>query len=323
MTAARDEWLAGVGTWLRARVPGVTALEPVSERRWGAVLRVVTRSDRLVFKAVGPLGMHEIGLLVDVAARRAQLAPDLVAVDPDRGWVLMLDHGTRLSEVADIARQVELIEQLLPVYAELQLSTTDRVERWVEAGVPDRSPARLPAMLDDLLAGRGVGGRLPIRVQEIDGMVQAARPFERVCEALDRRAIDHADIHATNVVVDGDGPRLIDWGDACVAHPFTSMLVPIEWIAGRLPAADRPAAVRRLVDAYCEPWGAVDRRELALAVWSGYVARAVLNDQQCDDASPADVADAQGEVVALLRVWRAKSQKLDAPDDLLLPGMPW
>ena len=60
----------------------------------------------------------------------------------------------------------------------------------------------------------------------------------------------------------------------------------------------------------------------AVEIWSGYVARAVSNDEQCLGGSPADIADAQQETVAL-RTWKAKAAKLDEPGELLRPLMPW
>lgn len=328
LTAARDDWLSAVSMWVGDALASrdAIALEPIKERPWGAVLRVVTPTERLVFKAMGPRGRHETLLLVDVAACGPKLAPEVLAADHDRGWVLMRDHGVPI-DVASVPEQVGLVERLLPAYAEMQMASADRVAGWIEAGVPDRSPRELPALLDELLANRGRSAPLPVDARELETMRTALGSFDRVCETLARsgiEAIDHSDIHGTNVLVDADGPRLVDWGDACVGHPFTSLLVPIEWIAGRLPAADVPAGVSRLYDAYVEPWGdAADPELVGLAMWLGYAARALSNDEQCPGGSPADVADAQREIVALLRVWKAKSTQLGEPRTLLLPAMPW
>lgn len=300
LTDARDAWLDAVATWVRAQLPGaVPSFEPVHERSWAAVLRVESGSDRFVFKAVGPVGRHEVPLLADVAMAQPRLAPELVAVAPDDGWLLMRDHGSRMADVAGIADQVALVEGLLPLVAELQRSTADLVDGWIAAGVPDRSPSVLPGLVD----------RLGLTAEEV-------ATFARVCEQLgDGRAIDHADMHGHNVVVDAHGPRLIDWGDACIAHPLTAPLVPIEWIAGRLPARDVPRAVRRLVDAYAEPWGAAaDRAQIGRAMWTGYLTRALLNLEQADD---------DGEAELLVRVWREKASLLGDPDALLLPSIRW
>ena len=239
----------------------------------------------------------------------------------------MQDHGEPIVG-KDLQQQVTLIERLLPLYAELQRKTADLTDRWLAAGVPDRSPQRLPTLLEGLLAGRGRTGPLPIEADELARLARVVDAFARVCDLLgDGRvvcAIDHADIHGTNVLLGDSGPRLIDWGDSCIGHPFTSLLVPVEWVAGRLGSDERTRAVARLIDAYIESRGDDDDHvTLGHAVWVGYVARAVSNDEQCAGASPGDIADARREIVALLRTWRDKRALLGRPQELLVPGMPW
>jgi hypothetical protein len=90
-----------------------------------------------------------------------------------------------------------------------------------------------------------------------------------------------------------------------------------------VPAAERPDAVARLRDAYLEAWGdRTDGQTAALATWVGYVTRAVSNADQSVGGSDADIADAQREIVALLRTWHTKRTLLGRPSELLLPGMP-
>lgn len=329
-TPARADWLrevhAWVGEWLAGAGEAPGSLEWAKERPWGAVLRVVTSSRTLFFKAMGPSGRHESRLLADIAERRANLAPDVLAVDHALGWALMPDHGDPMTARPG-REQVSLIESLLGPYAELQRTTSDLVTRWIDAGVPDRSPRRLPELLEELLAGRAPHRPLPIDAAERTVYSQAIGAFTEVCDELARSvtpsAIDHADIHGTNVLVGDTHPRLIDWGDSCITHPYSSLLVPIEWVARLVPAAERPDAVARLRDAYLEPWDdRTDGHTAALATWVGYVTRAVSNADQSVGGSDAAIADAQREIVALLRTWHTKRTLLGKPNELLLPGMP-
>jgi Ser/Thr protein kinase RdoA (MazF antagonist) len=46
-------------------------------------------------------------------------------------------------------------------------------------------------------------------------------------------SVDHGDLHARNVLVGGGAVRFLDWGDAAVAHPFASLLVPMAAAAGQ------------------------------------------------------------------------------------------
>jgi hypothetical protein len=49
----------------------------------------------------------------------------------------------------------------------------------------------------------------------------------------------------------------------------------------------------------------------------------VSNDEQSAGGLPSDIADAQREIVSLLRTWHHKHAVLDSPEELLVPGMPW
>ena len=81
-----------------------------------------------------------------------------------------------------------------------------------------------------------------------------------------RASLQHDDLHDANIFVpyDGVGPyRVFDWGDASVAHPFTTLLVTLRVVAYRLELAGGAPELLRLRDAYLEPWtGEHDRATL-------------------------------------------------------------
>jgi hypothetical protein len=251
--------------------------------------------------------------------------PDVLAVDHAAGWVLMPDHGVPMHGVLDPGEQVTVVESLLPAYAEVQRTTVDLLDRWREAGVPDRSTARMPERLEDLLAGHGTSGPVPVEADELAAYVRELGRFADVCADLgEREAIDHADIHGWNVFVAAGDARIADWGDACITHPFSSLHVPIEWIVARLPPADHERAVDRLRDAYAEGWGRdLDGDELGGAFWIAYVARALSNDEQSLGAGPDDLQSMQREIVMMLRTWYRKRSLLTSPDQMLLPDLRW
>ena len=62
------------------------------------------------------------------------------------------------------------------------------------------------------------------------------------------------DLHDGNVFVDGDRLRVLDWGDASVAHPFVSLGMILTTVAQRWQLPRDDAAVGRVRDAYLEPF---------------------------------------------------------------------
>jgi Phosphotransferase enzyme family len=306
-------WTASVTAWVEARLAeiGLAITGPMERRArpWSIVIAVPTRAGRCWFKTTAS-GMANDALLT---SRLHELAPDLVlrplASDPARGWMLLPDGGPRLRDVADAATLLGHWEAILPAYAELQRRTEGLVTELAAGDLPDRRPERLPQLLVDLLQDRWW-----LRIDEPDGLTgdgvsrlramipRLAGAAEELAAAGVRPAIQHDDLHDGNVLVGADGHRIVDWGDACVGHPFTTMLVTLRFVADTLRLPDWApfgAAVPeldRLRDAYLEPWTSVATRDqlvrlLRLATWTGMIGRALTWRAAARHASAEELAD--------------------------------
>ena len=321
----RPVWFSEVALWVgdataALGLGAVLALESVKERPWGAVLRAVTTEATLYFKNPGPLGRHELTVISELSRTWSTLVPDVLAVDTTRSWMLMADHGAPMRDVLDTAGQVAVIEGLLPAYAEMQASTTPSVPTWLAAGAPDRRVERLPELLDMLLRGAAPVGALRIDDRERAAFLGELPLMTRVCADLASTptvdALDHADLHGTNVLVDGSHHRLVDWGDSCITHPFSTLFVPYELVVASLPYPERRAATLRLRDAYLEAWGSSEenREAFGLATWVAHITRALnIAHETLGDA------DDHTEIAGLLRAWHAKRSLLARFEDVLQP----
>lgn len=270
-----DERLAAAG--LR-RTGDVTCPH---DRPWSTVHTAPTTGGPVWLKAPGPGTVFEVALY-DLLAR---VTPDWVlhpiAVDTDRGWVLLPDGGGTLGESdTDV---VDGLVAVLPQYAQLQRDLAPHTGELLSFGVADMRPDVMPDRFDEAVAS--------VTVQTGDQLddVRAMRPvYAEWCARLAASpvpaSIDHNDLHPGNVFADGDRIRFYDWGDAVVAHPFASLLVPAAVVRRHLGVGPDDAAVRRIRDAYLEVWSdlAPHRElvaELELACWVGKVARTLVWDR--------------------------------------------
>lgn len=226
-------------------------------------------------------------------------------------------------DTADPQLQVAIYEDLLPSYAEMQRGSTGLIEEWVDAGVPDRRMDRLPDLLRVLLAD------IDIDRDARHAMKGVIPTLERICDELAAipGTIDHADLHGGNVLVLGDAHRLVDWGDAQVAHPFGTLLITYQVdfvhrrVDGRpLPdSIDRRAASRRLRDAYLEAWADTApadelRAMFANALWVTHVCRAIdYTKLRAATASDA-IEEWNREIVDLLGDWYERRTLLGSDD---------
>ncbi|MGY1804109.1 phosphotransferase [Blastococcus sp. SYSU D00922] len=257
--AAALEWAAGQLAGAGLALAGEA--EQPHVRAWSTAFRLPVRGGGAVWlKAVGP-GSAQEPVLAEALGR---WAPDQVlvplAVDPARRLLLLPDGGRTLRQSGpDLAGWAAMLQ----AYADLQLRLVPHADAMLAAGVPDCRPERLPGLVDDLLADdeaqlSGRPGGLP--TDERAAVQASLGRFADDCDALDDGGIpatlQHDDLHDANVFVTGGGYRFFDWGDASVAHPFLSLLVSLRMAGRALGLPDGDPALRRLRDAYLEPWSA-------------------------------------------------------------------
>jgi hypothetical protein len=220
-----------------------------------------------------------------------------LAVDAGRGWLLTADAGPTLREAlgeAPAERRVAVWAEMLRDYAVLQRAVACRAGELVALGVPDLRPSLMPGHLDTLLADPQVAAELgQSRAAAIGALVPAYRMW---CEELASDGIppsvQHDDLTDSNVF---PGNRFFDWGDASVAHPFSSLLVALSFAGHVLGAGPGAPELERLRDAYLEPWTDLAappdlRRSVTLACRVARVSRALAWQRALRDA-PAPIDD--------------------------------
>jgi aminoglycoside/choline kinase family phosphotransferase len=262
----QPDWLARATGWIHARLEErgleLTAeIEQPHVRWWSTVMRVRTSEGDLWFKANAPPHAFEAALIAILERLSPGRVPELVALDVDQGWLLMRDGGTRLRELVRSNADLHHWQDVLPGYAELQLAVAPRAGELLAAGVPDERLAvlaeHLERLLDDteaLLVGRPEGltadehARLRAFLPEItwacDHLISYGIP----------ETLQHDDFHDGNVFVRDGRYLFFDWGDSCVSHPFHTLVVTMRAIAHRLELPPGGPDLRRLLDAYLEPF---------------------------------------------------------------------
>jgi hypothetical protein len=217
-------------------------LELISDEEWSTVWRT---PDGLWRKQCKGSWRFEARLTAALAARW----PDRMAEVVDHGddWLLTRDAGTQIAE--DDPQWPEVMR----LYAELQRGEAAHVEEHVAAGVPDLRLARLPERYAQLL-------------DEVDDarLRQFEPRFAELCMELATRAvpetIQHDDLHQFNVYIRDGRPRILDWGDSSVAHPYFSLVATLRHVDDR-----------GITRAFLDAWDG-DEDTLALALRVGRIA---------------------------------------------------
>ena len=242
---------ASAEDWIRSHVEPVAPRETAHERPWATVLRVPLADGVAWFKACAPVQAFEPRLTAGLYSRWPDRVAEVLGYDEERAWLLLADAGQPIGEVGN---PPETWLTALPLYAELQRGETSHAAEHLTHGVPDLRLAALPERYEDLLRQA-----LPLERDETEQLRGFVPRFTELCDELAAHevpeTVQHDDLHTANVYKQGDGLRLLDWGDASISHPFASLVVTFRFLEERNRLTPDDRWFSRLRDAYLEPWG--------------------------------------------------------------------
>jgi Phosphotransferase enzyme family len=240
--------------WIASQVVVTGEIRQVHAKPWSTVWRVPTAREAVWFKAPASEFAYEAAVLEVLLPLAPDLLPEVVALSPDTGWLLLADAGDRAREHPPNWAPV------LRRYAELQIAAAPVAGDLLAAGAIDHRdlPSRVRRLVPFL--HEETRAKLEPRLPEVDERLArlAASPLAAT--------IDHNDLHDGNVFVRDQHARVLDWGDSTVGHPFLSLveMVPagraayLELFSGLAPVdrlaqdAEDVLALRPLLQALTE-----------------------------------------------------------------------
>lgn len=240
-------WRGEALAWMAERLG-----EPVAEVAWvhtsdvGAVLTARAGTWGRVYLKAGEDGT-EARAAAQVSGRLPELVPDLLAADPQRGWLLSADAGDRLTDSAEPGDWLDAVQGLARLHQQ---------GRWADLSV--QHFAELPQRVADLLTPHGLHhwGLNPDQQEQIRALLPRFQNIHRAVVALGLPACAcHGDAHPNNILVRGNRVRLFDFSEAATAHPLTDLgwLLAFVMLPARSDLGIRralPELGERLWDAY-------------------------------------------------------------------------
>jgi Ser/Thr protein kinase RdoA (MazF antagonist) len=223
--------------------------------------------------------------------------PDVLAVEPEQGWLLMADLGGRpLGELPPTEWAAAL-----RAHARLQRSWVGRAEELEVVGTPQRSLVSLADELETWGTDAPLVARMGVETHE--RWLAALPELRQACRRLDALgpglSLVHGDLHQWNVMSTDSGVRIFDWSDAAVSHPFIDP-------AAMLSRVPDPATRAALLDAYlaewrevCAPTELAEARRLAMVVGSLYQVESYC--RELPQLLPDDVGSMVGADVGWVR----------------------
>lgn len=279
------EWIHGL---LNRRTVHVTgSIEPCRVRPWSVVLRIPTDSGDCFFKVTAPYLAREPALVQALSLWRPDCVPELFGVDLKRNWMLMADAGTILRVAILSDCDLTHWHRVLPLYAGLQKDLAPHAGELLSLGAIDRRLTVLPRLYDDLMndtASLRLGEEGGLSPTEYAFLLGEKDHLVELCGKLSSfripESLDHNDFHDGNITIRNGSYTLFDWGDACVTHPFFSMIVVPRYVSDRLGIDETDPRIVMLQEHYLRPWLEYEadenlHRALGLAQCLGTICRAL------------------------------------------------
>ncbi len=219
------DWQIGVDAWIDDVLSGAAVQrsgpsEVIKFWSLSAIVKVpvtgIRGDDAVFFKAACQLFRAEPALTRFVSGIAPESVPDLLAVDTERGWMLM-----RAFEHDDHERQARAAVPAAREIARVQVISADRIGELLDLGAPDRRLASTVDALTKIITSsveldqldtdgqRAAQAALPWLVDQLTALEATGMPY----------TLGHGDLHLGNVAMVDDHVLLFDWTDAAVTFP--------------------------------------------------------------------------------------------------------
>jgi len=259
-------WLESASAWIQKQltIHNLALTGEITQphtRPWSTVLKVPTDEGLLYFKASAPSLAYEPRLTEALVRWRPDLLPELLGSDLERGWLLMCASGVPIRESIRAKGDLSHWEVVLPAYAELQIELSNRADELLSLGILDRRLESLPAQFEALLEeteAMCMGKPEGLTQEQYESLSALLPKFAQMCDRLAEygipESLHHDDFHDANVFLCDGRYILTDWGEACLSHPFFSMLVNLRSTAYSMKWEFNDPRLIPLRDAYLKPW---------------------------------------------------------------------
>jgi hypothetical protein len=151
------EWQVQAKAWIEEKVAAnnmkiVGDIEQPHIYHWSTVMKIPTDKGSVFFKATDDVGKFEASIVGSLFEWLPDRQLQILAVDEEKGWMLMPDGGQRFREaITEGGEPMETWKDVLRQYAELQIELIPRARELFSLGVGDHRLETLPSLYDQAL----------------------------------------------------------------------------------------------------------------------------------------------------------------------------
>ena len=241
--------LSSHGYTLKSNVPENVQITP-----WSYVVRFATSDGYVYLKRTPELLALEATVIQILWVQFNATVPKIIAHNAELNCFLMKDAGKSLRGVLKQKFDEALLCKAIDQFTSLQLAVADRVDVFLDIGVPDWRLDKLPDLYKQLLSQKDMliaDGLSEIEVGELEALIPKVSDL---CKKLSGYSIKQTfvqpDFNDNNTLIDDTSQEItiIDLGEIAISHPFFSLINCLEQIKKHHALTDEDDTYLRIKD---------------------------------------------------------------------------
>lgn len=203
--------------------------EIIQKNPWSTVYRFKTNRGFIFLKKVPPALSIE-PKIIDVLYKKFHApVPFMIAANEKESCFLMKDAGIPLHQAFKENFKEDVFIQMMKDYITLQINAANKIELFLELGVPDWRLGKFPKLYNELIAEEKLLLNDRLNKSDLIILKNKSSKLIDICEQLSSYKIKdtfgHADFHDKNILIDPHSLRttIIDLGEVVITHPFFSL----------------------------------------------------------------------------------------------------
>lgn len=242
--------LASFGYTLKSSLP-----ENVLNTPWSYLVRFETSDGYIYLKHTPELFALEPTIIQILHDQFHASVPTVIAHNAELNCFLMKDAGRPLREILKKKFDEALLCRAIEQFTSLQIAVADRIDVFLDIGVPDYRLYKLPGLYKELISQKDLLTAEGLSEVEINNLEALLPKVFNLCKELSdysiKQTIVQPDFNDNNTLIDDVSKNItiIDLGEIVISHPFFSLLNCLEQIKKHHGLTDKDDTYLRIKDA--------------------------------------------------------------------------
>ncbi|HAU1107355.1 TPA: aminoglycoside phosphotransferase family protein [Legionella pneumophila] len=228
--------------------------ENVLNTPWSYVVRFETSDGYIYLKHTPALFALEPTIIQILQEQFHASVPIVIARNTELNCFLMKDAGKPLREILKQKFDEALLCRAIDQFTSLQMAVADRVDVFLDIGVPDYRLDKLSGLYNELISQKDLLEAEGLTEVEISKLESLLPSVSNLCKKLSdfsiKQTIVQPDFNDNNTLIDDASKKItiIDLGEIVISHPFFSLLNCLEQIKKHHGLTDKDDTYQRIKD---------------------------------------------------------------------------